>query len=169
MKKNKDNKDYDEPISEIFKQLNAKANIIFRFVSLYTKLMNVSRDYGTGEVVNMVEVHSLTEIEENPGIGINELAASWYKTKGAASQTVSKLVENGYVYKETNSNNAKKLHLYATERGVNLSRAHKDYDTASITRTMQELNKTCSPQEINAFYKVLGQYIAFLEEKIKSS
>lgn len=75
----------------IFKQLNDKANLLYKFVMLYGDYVAENQDYGTGELINMVEVHTLTAIEENPGVNISELANMWNRTKGAISQTATKL------------------------------------------------------------------------------
>ncbi|WP_068504372.1 MarR family transcriptional regulator [Paenibacillus kribbensis] len=57
----------------------------------YSDYIKATRDYGTGDHINMVEVHTLTMIEENPGITAAKLALEWNRTKGAASQIVIKL------------------------------------------------------------------------------
>ncbi len=45
-----------------------------------------------------------------------------------------------------------------SEIGVKLSKAHKLYDTIDIAKTMGELKKECSPEEIDNFYKVISVY-----------
>ncbi|WP_235332679.1 hypothetical protein [Paenibacillus polymyxa] len=51
-----------------YHELDNKASIIYKFVMTYSDYIKAIRDYGTGEEINMVEVHTLTMIEENPGI-----------------------------------------------------------------------------------------------------
>ncbi|MGW8427674.1 MarR family transcriptional regulator [Peribacillus simplex] len=69
-------------------ELDAKANIIYKFVMNYNDYIKTARDYGTGEIINMVEVHTLTVIEENPGITVTEVALEWNRTKSAVSKII---------------------------------------------------------------------------------
>lgn len=147
-------------VNEIFEQLNEKANLLYKFVVLYNDYMAEPQNYGTNELVNMVLVHTLTAIEENPGINNSELAAMWNRTKGAISQTTTKLEQKGYIERRKSSNNAKNVLLYPTEKGVLLSRAHKRYDAIEVSKTMDELlHAGCTDAEIDTFFKVVGKYI----------
>ena len=78
-------------VNALFSQLNEKADLVYRFASLYNDYMSEKHDYGTGHLINMVEVHTLTAIEENPGITISQLALMWHRTNSALSQTATKL------------------------------------------------------------------------------
>jgi len=153
-----------QSIDDIFNQLNLKANKLYKFVMLYHDLITATHDYGTGHLINMVEVHTLTEIEENPGTTITELSQVWNRTKGAVSQTVSKLVKKGYVVRRKSKTNQKNILLYPTEEGTALSVAHKNYDTVDITKTLNVILKHCTMDEIDTFYKVIQCYTDILEE-----
>ena len=56
----------------------------------------------------MVEVHTLTIMEENPGIIVTEVALEWNHTKGDVSQTITKLENRGLIVRNKAENNAKK-------------------------------------------------------------
>lgn len=148
----------DSIIDETFHTLNERHNSIYQFVMRYNDYIISTHDYGLGILLSMIEAHTLTYIEENPGITVTELASYWNKTKGALSQTVSRLSDKGLVTKEKKEGNAKNVLLYATDIGVKLSKAHKLYDTIDIAKTMGELKKECSPEEIDNFYKVISVY-----------
>ena len=152
------NTNYDSIIDETFHALNERHNNIYQFVMRYNDYIISTHDYGLGTPLTMIEAHTLTYIEENPGVTVTELAAYWNKTKGALSQTVSRLCEKGLVSKEKRDGNAKSVRLYPTETGITLSKAHKLYDTVDIAKTMGELRKECTPEEIDAFYKVISVY-----------
>ena len=90
--------EYTSPsVNKIFDQLNQKANAVYNFVMLYSGYMSERHNYGVGIPINMVEVHTLTAIEENPGITISQLASLWQRTNSALSQTATKLEKKGYV------------------------------------------------------------------------
>ncbi|WP_244491652.1 hypothetical protein [Paenibacillus jamilae] len=44
-----------------YHELDNKASIIYKFVMTYSDFIKAIRDYGTGEEINMVEVHTLAE------------------------------------------------------------------------------------------------------------
>jgi len=145
-----------------YHELDAKANIIYKFAMTYSDYIKAARDYGTGERINMVEVHTLTVIEENPGITVTEVAMEWNRTKGAASQIVTKLEQRGLIERKKEGGNAKNHHLYATAEGVVLSKAHKSYDIKELTWADKMLHREFSLQEIDGFYNVMKRYTELL-------
>ena len=151
-------------IEHLTQNLVARADTLYKFVLLYNNYLTSPRDYGTGNVVTMVEVHTLTEIADHSGITVTQLAEFWNRTKSAVSQTVSKLEKRGFVYRVTNASNRKISELYVTEEGAKLSAAHKAYDLVDISHTLEDLLRTCTYEEIDCFYKVLGAYAKLFEE-----
>ncbi len=152
------NRNNDGMIDDSFHALNDRHNNIYQFVMKYNDYILSTHIYGEGIPLTMIEAHTLTYIEDYPGVTVTELAVYWNKTKGALSQTVSRLEEKGLVVKKKKEGNAKNLHLYPTEIGIRVSKAHKLYDTIDIAKTMGELRKECSAEEIESFYKVLAVY-----------
>lgn len=144
-------------------QLLDRSNMMYMFINLYNGYMNEVNDYGTGQFVTMVESHTLSYIEENPGVTNAELALHWRRTKGAISQTVLKLVSKGLVERVKKKDNAKEIALYPTPAGIKLSVAHKSYDIMDVDDTMKELRKACTDEEIAHFFKVMGLYIDMLK------
>ena len=96
--------------------------------------------------------------EHIPGITISILAKKWKRTKSAISQNVKKLEAKGLVYRVRDGEDAKIFHLYPTDEGVRLSTAHKLYDNVNILQAQNDLLRSCTPEEIDAFYKVLDTY-----------
>lgn len=152
-----------EELDRLYRQMNARADNLYKFVLLYSDYIHAKRDYGTGLEIGMIDVHTLTYIEENPGTTITELARDWNKTKGAISQTVKRLVELGLVERRMKENNSKTVLLYVTEEGARLSVAHKLYDLTDIAQTTEELLRHCTAQEIDTFYKVIDVYTKLLK------
>lgn len=52
----------------------------------------------------------------------------------------------------------KTIYLYVTAEGSRVSKAHKMYDILDIAKTMSQLQKQCSAEEIEAFYHVISVY-----------
>lgn len=151
-------------IDRIYAQLSPKANELYHFIICYYEYMNQPRDYdGSGEYVSMVEIHILTLIADDPGITVSQLAKEWGTTKGAISQTIKKLENKELIYREKKNGNAKTIHIYPTVKGERLSTAHKVYDNADIIQTQYELLKSCTPEELDTFYKVVREYIKLFQ------
>lgn len=165
-----DNESMDSNISannalseDVFHKMTEHTNQVYKFVKLYNDYANIPRDYGTGEEVNMLSVHIMSDIEEHPGITVTELAEEWFRTKGSISQVIKYLDEQGYIIKKKEGNNNKNIHLYPTSRGVELSLAHKLYDAKNLKNTLDFFSGYCTEEELTAFYKVLGYYTMLLK------
>lgn len=150
-------------IDQIYSQLSPRADLLYRFVMVYSDYIYQFRDYGTGLIISMIEVHTLTMIEDNPGITASELAKMWNRTKSSVSQTIAKLEKKKLIFRKKSSHDAKVAHLYPTEAGIELSIKHKMYDNMDIMQTQQELLKSCTLEEFDAFYKVLEAYCKLFE------
>ena len=153
-----------ESLQSTFEKLSAKADSLYKFVVMYNDYIGEAKDYGTGRCVTMREVHLLTAIEENPGTTVTELAEIWKRTKGAICQTVTRLEKAGYVLRRKEGGDTKTVHLYPSEEGIKLSKAHKAYDMAELMKTLQNLLKHHTTEEIDVFYRVLATYIELMEE-----
>ena len=150
-------------INEKYHELDIKANIIYKFVMTYNDYIKAAHDYGTGEIINMVEVHTLTVIEENPGITVTKVALEWNRTKGAVSQIITKLENRGLIIRKKENGNAKNIHLYATEKGIILSKAHKAYDIKELTWSNKILHDNFTTEEIDVFYRIMNRYTELLD------
>lgn len=146
-------------IDQTYTKLSKNADKLYKFVMLYHDYIYKAKDYGNGDVIKMVEVHTLAMIEDNPGITVSNLAKLWERSKGTVSLNVAALEKKGYIYRKKEDNNEKVIHLYPTERGIELSTVHKVYDNVDIMQTQAQLLKSCTPQELDCFYKVLDAYL----------
>ena len=122
-------------INSRYKKLNGIMEAMYDFVLAYSNYYSIRRDYGTGEKFTMIEIHILTEICDNSGITVTELAEKWCRTSSAISQTVKKLIKWGFVNRISNENNGKIFHLSITEKGKELALIHKRYDNLDIIKT----------------------------------
>lgn len=120
---------------------------------------SVATDYGTGEKYNPVEVHTLSHIAEHPGISVSEIARDWGKTKGAVSQMIRKLSLQGLVCKKKMDGNDKVTCLYVTEKGAELDKLHKIYDTSNYERFLKVLGERVTQEELMTAFKVMENWI----------
>lgn len=134
-------------------QLAEIANRWFQLQSIYEKKQN---DYGTGELYTSTEAHTVTLIEDHPGITVTQIAEETFRTKSAVSQMVSKLEAKGLIRREQNPRNAKQQLLYVTEKGLELSRCHKQYDEVMIP--LKDLIALYGPESVSKFSDII-QYV----------
>lgn len=154
----------DREIDDAYKRLNEHALLLYDFVIRYYNYIYTNHSYGSGMTFTMMEIHTLTYIEEHPGVTITELAKMWCKTKSAVSQSVKKLVDMELVERRFAENNSKSVLLYTTEKGGRISHIHKAYDVADITQTQNQLILRCGEADLEAFYRVLREYLGLLQE-----
>lgn len=88
------------------------------------------KDFGTGVILYRAEIHTIRAIGDNPGINITRLAEFMGITKGAASQTVNKLVRKKLVRKGHTPDNAKEVLLELTDLGWTGYHNHEQFHIA---------------------------------------
>lgn len=91
-----DENESEEKTNERFKKLSKIVDPMYDFILTYSNYYSSRRDYGVGEKLTMLEVHYLTDIYDNPGITVTEIAKIWNRSKSAISQTVRKLINWEY-------------------------------------------------------------------------
>lgn len=149
-------------IDNAYRKVSARADKLYEFVILYHNYIYAQHTYEY-ENCNMIDIHTLTYIDDHPGVTATELSKLWHKSKGAISQTIKRLMDPGYVEKRYMENNEKTARLYATEKGARLSSVHKAYDVADILQTTAYLVEKCGEEDLNAFYRILEKYIELLK------
>lgn len=151
-------------IDDTYQVLNARMSKLYYFVMHYNLYIHSSHRYGDAAPLTMIEVHTLSYIEDNPGVTPSDLVRYWDKSKSAVSQILNLLAERGLIVKQRCRENAKVVHLYVTDEGARISQAHKIFDIRDIAKTLGQLQKTCSAEEIDTFYKVIDAYNAVIRE-----
>ncbi len=152
-------------IDSAYQKLKIRADMLYEFVILYHNFIYAKHSYDV-EDFNMIEMHTLTYIDDTPGVTATELAKMWHKSKSSISQIIKKLTEAGYLEKRFSENNEKNAHLYATEKGSRLSNIHKAYDVADITQTASHLEEHCSREDLDAFYRIVEEYVKLLKSEL---
>lgn len=122
------------------------------------------RCYNTGEQLYTNEVHTLKEIALNEGITQKELTEKMFRTKGATSVVINKLVDKGLIRKVTDDMDARVLRLYLTSKGWEVHNCHLRYDEEKISSWMQELD--FGAKEVDITNDLLERFIRFVRDKI---
>nr|WP_245250847.1 MarR family transcriptional regulator [Youngiibacter multivorans] len=112
----------------------------------------------------MNEAHVLTDIVDNPGITVTELAKLWEKTTSALSQTVRKLINRDMIYRVNSKEDAKVFMLYPTQKAFEFNIAHKEFDVIDTIKTNKRLMKKFNPEELAIGYNVMKEFTDILRE-----
>ena len=138
---------------------------VYRFVMDSMDAYSAPHDYGTGDILNMVEVHTLSAIADAPGLCVTDVAKMWNRTLGAASRNVNRLCAKGLVKKEKLPGNDKTVHIYPTEQGARLARLHREFDRTQIAKVMEFLLSRHTEEEFRQFHSVVRSCAEMYEGK----
>ena len=115
-------------------------------------------NYGTGKSYTSVEAHTASFIADRPGCTVTEISHIWGKTTSAVSQIIKILREEGLVTAERDTADTKRWHLFLTEKGHELDRAHRKYDEAHWRASMEELERRFPIEFIDSFFHILKEW-----------
>jgi DNA-binding MarR family transcriptional regulator len=97
-------------------ELQSLVDLFLKILHLYSVIGRKPKDYGTGDLLYLTEIHTITVVARNREINMTRLAEEMGVTKGAISQTIRKLVSKNYILK-SNSINRKEFNLTLSEKG----------------------------------------------------
>ena len=140
-------------------ELLERAQILYEFVDLFSQYESTPRNYGWTEDLTMNEVHLLAKIDSEPGICSSDLVDVFHRSKGYISRIIQKLEAGGYIVRVADKQDAKRQLLFLTPSGKKLCTAHADFDERTLLKTYRYLRRDCTPEEIDAFHKVMQVYI----------
>ncbi|MGF0095290.1 MarR family transcriptional regulator [Peptoniphilus sp. SGI.035] len=148
----------DFNINEVFHSINNVYSEMYKFVLLYNDYIFSTHSYGVDIKFSMIEVHTLTYIEDNPGITSTELVEYWHKSKSSISQILKRLEEHNLIRKEASIENKRFKLLYVTEKGKKVNDEHRKFDIVDVSKTLNSLQKKVSKNDILSFFKVINAY-----------
>ena len=136
------------------------SNLLDQLVNKIVYLRSFPHEYGTGEMLSAAEIQPIEAIGRNRGINITGLARLLVVTKGAASQSVKRLEERGYVTKYKAPDNDKEVLLKLTPKGKT---AKEGYDSfrEGFDNNMTMMLERMSDEE----FAFLAQHFQFLVQQ----
>lgn len=137
-------------------------------MNLLSMYANIPKDYETGTLMTMQEIHTLGYICKAYEISISELGKKLHKTKGAISQMADKLEKKGLIVRKKSDANPKLVLLVPTEAGRKTDFIHRAYDREAVLATLNTLSQHFTPDEIEAYYKVMKAHTQIHLNKTKA-
>lgn len=142
------------------------SRLMERTMHKYIQVEKQPREYGPGIILTQTEIHTIAAIGDRPGINVTELSKLRGVTKGAASQLVYKLVDKGYVIKQTSQNSDTEVCLNLTDTGKIAYEKHIMYHEKSGSAFFKALGEMPKEYE-DYFIKMLTEFENTLDERLK--
>lgn len=113
------------------------------------------------------ESHTLEVIADNQGITQTQLGELTFRTKGATSIMVDKLIQKGLVSQKRDESNRRRCRLFLTELGRMVNKAHKDYDAAHSERiaALSEMNEEALHETNETLSHLIDVYTQFFRSE----
>jgi DNA-binding MarR family transcriptional regulator len=107
-------------------ELQTLIDLFLKILHLYSVIGRKPKDYGTGDLLYLAEIHTITMVGKNKEINMTQLADMMGVTKGAISQTIRKLVSKNFITR-SNDNNRKEINLKLSEKGLVVYRGQESF------------------------------------------
>ncbi len=130
-------------------------NEIVKLVNQYNKLESVPFDTGLGDCLYPSELNMIEAIHTNKGKTVTELCIYFGITKGAVSQTITKLISKGYVSKTRSLSNKKEFILELTKKGIQAFDSHEQFHRR-MDEEMSGYIKTIPVDQLHDFKQLLS-------------
>lgn len=108
-------------------ELHSIIDLFTRILHLYSVIDKKPKDFGTGDLLYVSEIHAIHYIGGNPEINMTQLAEISGVTKGAVSQIVKRLVRKQYIalYK---TKNKKEVNLRLSDKGYIINKHYEEFE-----------------------------------------
>lgn len=128
-------------------QIQGFTETFLRIINKFKILEKIPIDHGTGDLLYSSEINTLEIIGKYSGINMTQLAKKRGVTKGAVSQSVTKLVKKELVTKNQAPDSNKELSLQLTTSGVIAFKNHEKFH-AKYDQPMIEKLKGMNPEQL---------------------
>lgn len=141
-------------------------DLLYDFSRMVQTYDSTARQYGTEDMLFMVEAHTVRMIGREPKITITEIAQKTNKTKSAVSQMIDKLSGKGVLEKIRDPDDNRRYILQLTEKGRMIFEFHEKLDQKNYQKIFDHL-EGIDLSDIQAGSKVLSQIVSIPEENLE--
>lgn len=129
-----------------------RKNIVTSFITLTEKIANSKTnilDFGSPEMTfYRGEIHMIKMIGDFPGIYSSELARKLGITRAVVHRTIGILQKRKLLFKEPDSNDKKRVHLFLSDSGQQAYHFHEEYHQKHDQELFDYLNQL-SPDQLD--------------------
>lgn len=132
-------------------------------------LEKAPKTYNTDYLLYYNEAHTLQMIAEHEGINQKELSGRMFRTKGATSIMIEKLVKKGLIEKRLGERDQRTCTLYLTEEGRKVHVRHKEYDAKRLDSWIHGMDLSAEELEIanRVIEECLRSYLREIGKPVK--
>ncbi len=137
-------------------------------MALTQKLEKAPKKFGTGQLLSHSEIHLIEIIGDNDDLSVTDIANALGITKGAVSQSLKRLEQKGFSFKETDPKNLSRSIVMLTAKGFTAFWAHRHWHETmdgGFLNYMEELSK----EEIDIIVNFMEKVEDFLKRRIQFS
>jgi DNA-binding MarR family transcriptional regulator len=147
-------------------ELQTLIDLFLKILHLYSVIGRKPKDYGTGDLLYVTEIHTITMVGKNREINMTQLADMMGVTKGAISQTIRKLVHKKLIIK-SNTTNRKEFNLRLSEKGHIVYKGQEAFQKELFTFA-GTLYDSASPEERELVKRLFLAISSNMESRVKA-
>ncbi len=147
-------------------ELQSLIDQFLKILHLYSVIIRKPKDYGTGDLLYLTEIHTLTMISKNDEVNLTQLAEIMGVTKGAISQTIRKLTVKNLIVKN-NTTNRKEFNLKLSEKGKIVIRGLESFQQ-EIFAFAKGLYESAKPDDRELVKRLFTAISTNMEERVKA-
>jgi DNA-binding MarR family transcriptional regulator len=133
----------------LVKDHHPQSELLERWIRITNKIIrseSLPRDFGTGDLLFMSEVHTLCAIGAMPGINVTNLSVRLGVTKGAISKMTKKMEDKGLLERYHEPGNDKEVLIRLTPKGKKAYLGHENHHKEAFGRITTEVDKLTDEQ-----------------------
>ncbi|MBI5680419.1 MAG: MarR family transcriptional regulator [Methanobacterium sp.] len=135
---------------------------LVRISKKFNELEKSCIDVGNGEKLYPSQIHLIEAIGNNRGKNVTEISKKFQITKGAVSQVVNKLHNDGFINKKRNKESGKEIILSLTEKGQMVfeiqNKLHNKVELEFI-----DYLENFTPEQVDSFLQMLSKIEDFID------
>lgn len=147
--------------------------LVEKFIKLlntYARIYSIVSPLGnSGLLLSPAKIQTIEYIMENDGQKMSEIASRMGITRGTFSNTVNKLVDEGYVFKEFKAGNKKDICLGVTPAGKKLYSEYAEYIYHDWFLEMFSLLDTMTDEDKETLKVILDGFTEMFRRNLTSS
>jgi len=146
-------------------ELQTLLDLFLKILHLYSVIDRKPKDYGTGDLLYITEIHTITVVGKNKEINMTRLAEIMGVTKGAISQTIRKLVHKNFILK-SNTTNKKEFNLTLSEKGIVVLKGQESFQR-ELFEFAETLYKQAQPEDRAMVKRLFMAICSNMESRVK--
>lgn len=135
----------------------------YRLINLFNAKNKKPHEYATGHSLYPSEVHIIEVIGDNQALTATEISKIMAVTKGAVSQTTSKLIQKDLIGKRLADDGSNTILLYLKEDGEKIYKEHRERHKKMLS-AISELTAQITPET----EKLLSDIFCAIEENLEN-